>query len=246
MIPKIIHYCWLSDDPIPDNYQKCRNTWNEKAQGYEFILWDTHRFDVNTLMWTKQAFEQKRYAFVADYIRFYAVYHYGGIYLDMDIEAVKSFDPLLNQDLMLAYESHVNNNLEAGCFGAEKHNPFIQSCMSYYEGRDFKPVLAPLVMRRAMDAMKIKPAIYSRDYFTAKNIMTGVVERTENTFAIHHFASGYVPKTHKMYRAVKQKIRKEFGEKSITTKIITTLISIIFFPIVRLSGLIFNIRVKNK
>jgi hypothetical protein len=245
MIPKIIHYCWLSNDSIPENYQKCRDTWNEKLHGYEFILWDTARFDINSLAWTKQAFEQKRYAFAADYIRFYAVYHHGGIYLDMDIEVVKSFDELLNQKFMLAYENHINDHLEAGCFGAEKNNPFIRECMRYYENREFSPILAPIVMRNAMNMAKPTPnKIYSYDYFTTKNMMTGLVKPTKNTFAIHHFVSDYAPKSSKLSRKVKQKIRARIGEKNVVAKVIIMLYNIMVFPVRKASNIISYI--KNK
>ena len=80
MIPKIIHYCWLSNDPIPENMQKWMSTW-KKLNGYEFILWNFDRFDINSSIWVKQAFNAKKYAFAADYIRAFALYNYGGIYM---------------------------------------------------------------------------------------------------------------------------------------------------------------------
>ena len=85
MIPKIIHWCWLSGDPYPPKIQACLDTWKKVLPDYEIILWDTNRFDVNSTPWTKQAFEVKKYPFVADYIRLYAIYNYGGIYLDSDV-----------------------------------------------------------------------------------------------------------------------------------------------------------------
>ena len=104
MIPKIIHYCWLSGEPIPWQLQICMASWKKYLPEYEFMMWDTQRFDINSLLWTKQAFEAKKYAFAADYIRLYAVYTYGGIYLDMDVEVRHPFDFLLDEDCMLGYE----------------------------------------------------------------------------------------------------------------------------------------------
>jgi mannosyltransferase OCH1-like enzyme len=89
-------------------------TWKQKLTGYEFMLWDTKRFDIESVLWVKQAFETGLYACAADYIRLYAVHNYGGIYLDMDMEAVKPFDELLNTDTMLARENHKNEYIEAG------------------------------------------------------------------------------------------------------------------------------------
>ena len=66
-------------------------SWKEMLPEYKFVLWDTQRFDVNSTPWVSEAFNVRKYAFAADYIRLYAVYHYGGIYLDMDVEVVKPF-----------------------------------------------------------------------------------------------------------------------------------------------------------
>jgi mannosyltransferase OCH1-like enzyme len=101
------------------------DTWQEKLPDYEIILWDTKRFDINNVLWVKQAFEVQLYACAADYIRLYAIYIHGGIYLDMEV--VKSFDPLLDTDILLAYENHISENIEACCFGAEPAHPYIKN-----------------------------------------------------------------------------------------------------------------------
>ncbi|MFI3262672.1 MAG: hypothetical protein R3Y26_07165 [Rikenellaceae bacterium] len=68
MIPKIVHYCWLSGDPIPQTLKECMKSWKEKLPDYEFMLWDLKRFELEQSLWVKQAFEAKKYAFAADYI----------------------------------------------------------------------------------------------------------------------------------------------------------------------------------
>ena len=105
MIPKIIHYCWLSNDPIPEDLSRYMKTWKQKLPDYEFMLWDFNRFDKNNSQWVKEAFEHKKYAFAADYIRLYALYHYGGIYLDMDVEVLKTFTPFLSLRTMIGFEN---------------------------------------------------------------------------------------------------------------------------------------------
>jgi hypothetical protein len=238
MIPKTIHYCWLSGDPFPLDYERCMDSWKAKLPDYELVLWDTQRFDINGVVWAKQAFDVQLYAVAADYIRFYAVYHHGGIYLDTDMEVVKPFGELLNSDLMLAYENHVTENLEAGCFGAEKGHPYIKKCMEYFESRnlfppallskiqglpkadrhDFiSPLLSPEIMNHALDAYvtDVKPIVFPNDYFTAKNIVTGEIEATGNTRTIHHFGAQYHSAEWRRIREKRQNIREAFGEKSI-------------------------------
>lgn len=94
MIPKIIHYCWLSNDPFPEHIERCMSTWQKYCPDYKIMKWDLSQFDIESSQWVKEAFESKKYAFAADYIRLYAIYTYGGIYLDSDISLNDSLDVL--------------------------------------------------------------------------------------------------------------------------------------------------------
>jgi hypothetical protein len=241
-IPKIIHYCWLSDDPIPSSYKDCMESWKSRLSEYELLLWDTKRFDINSMVWTKQAFEAQMYACACDYIRLYAVYNHGGIYMDMDMEVIKTFDNFLQNDLMLAYENHINGNIEAGCFGAAKGHPYIRKCMEYFEGRSFcnpllfsrllsmkkserhdyiNPPILPEVMKNVLRGSfsSEQYPVLGRDYFTAKNIVTGKIETTANSVTIHHFATDYHSEEWCKTRAWEQRVKLMLGEKSILSKI---------------------------
>ena len=122
MIPKVIHYCWLSGDPIPEKLQRCMDSWKKFLPDYEFVLWDLERFDIKTSQWVKEAFEARKYAFAADYIRLYAVYNYGGIYMDMDVEVVRPFDDLLASPYILGLESEKGG----WCIWSRKIQPFFE------------------------------------------------------------------------------------------------------------------------
>lgn len=241
MIPKIVHYCWLSGDPIPKNLQKCMKSWEEKLPGWEFRLWDKARFDINSVDWVYQAFEAKKYAFAADYIRQYAVYTYGGFYMDMDIEVVKNLDHLLERRYVIGAET--DYGIEAGVFGAEKGSPIIKACLDWYEGRAFvnddgslNMRGCPLVMMEAISnqfEVRISPdylddehlvCLLPRDFLTAKSSETGVVTKTENTITVHHFAGSWLKTSRwgKMKRALKKYAGIVFGERfiQIVTKIV--------------------------
>jgi mannosyltransferase OCH1-like enzyme len=90
MIPKIIHYCWLSGDPFPDLIAKCIATWKIKLPTYDYILWDTTKLPIDNDDWIKQEFVKRKYAFCTNYIRLHAFSKYGNIYLDKIIEILKS------------------------------------------------------------------------------------------------------------------------------------------------------------
>ena len=151
MIPKIIHLCWLSGDSYPPKIAKCLKSWEKYLPDYKIILWDTKRFDLNSSLWVKQAFEKKKYAFAADYIRFYALYHMGGIYLDSDVEVLKDFDDLLDLPYFVGAEKA--QTPEAAIIGAEKGCDWIKQCLDYYQDRSFVKEDGTLDIRKLPEIM---------------------------------------------------------------------------------------------
>lgn len=216
MIPKIIHYCWLSNDPVPQDLLDYMKTWKEKLIDYEFILWNFDRFDKSSSKWVAEAFDNKKYAFAADYIRLYALYNYGGIYMDMDIEVIKSFDPLLNSQLMLAYEDPEKSGIEAGCMGAEKGNSVIKECLDYYENRSFikeDGTFDTLVLPKIMYSYVSRHpelTIYEKDFFTAKSLKNGEIQKTKQTYTVHHFAGSWCTPAYKQMMKEKQEIARKY------------------------------------
>lgn len=136
MIPKKIHFCWLSGDEYPTLIQHCIDTWHKVLPDYEIVLWDTNRFDINSIPWVKEAYEAKKYAFAADYIRLYAIYTEGGIYLDSDVEMLKSFNDLLTTKSFIGFEA-ATNKIEAAIFGGELGCKWCKNAMEFYHDRHF-------------------------------------------------------------------------------------------------------------
>ncbi len=219
MIPKIIHYCWLSDDAYPKDLVRCMNTWKEKLPDYEFKLWNFNNFDKSSSKWVSQAFDNKKYAFAADFIRLYAIYNYGGIYMDMDIEVLKSFNDLLDSSLLLAYENDEKNGIEAGCFGAEKNNPIIKECLNHYDNRSFIKedgsfdilTLPKIMIQTTNKYPDLK--IYDRYTFTCKSYQDGKITTKEKSYAIHNFAGSWTSKYQQKYDKIRQKCISVFGKK---------------------------------
>ena len=149
-IPKIIHCCWLSGDPVPEVYQQCVDSWKRHMPDYEIMLWDKKRSPVDEVRFVKQACEAKKWSYAADYIRLYALYHHGGIYLDMDVLVYKSFDPFLVHsafssiefDPRLFYSSLRKKEvfgvaIEAAVIGAQKGHAWILDIMEFYHDKEF-------------------------------------------------------------------------------------------------------------
>lgn len=144
MIPKIIHYIWLGGSPIPPSIQECIDSWKRHMPEYQYILWDDSRIQKFDSTFIKEAIQEKKWAFASDVIRLFALYEYGGIYLDTDVMVYQSFDPLLKDKAFIGRENSMHiigkstiNYLTTCCFGAEKGNPFISRCLHYYDNRHF-------------------------------------------------------------------------------------------------------------
>lgn len=145
MIPQIIHYTWFSGDPFPDNIQNCINSWKIHLPNYEFKLWDMETIRNINVPFLKEAIQAKKWAYAADFVRSYAVFHYGGIYLDTDVMLYQSLDKFLNNRAFIGKESSIHfvgrissQYLSSHCFGAEKGHPFIKACLGYYLDRHFE------------------------------------------------------------------------------------------------------------
>lgn len=144
MIPRKIHYTWFSNDPFPAIVQQCIQSWHQYMPDYEFILWDSKRIEQIDSLWLKQCLKKRKWAFAADYVRLYAVYTEGGIYLDTDCMVYQSFDSLLTNVSFIGKERsvHVEGRrtemyLTSHCFGAEKGDWFVGRVLSYYNNRPF-------------------------------------------------------------------------------------------------------------
>ena len=142
MIPKLIHYSWFSGEPFPAHIKALMATWKKFIPDYEFMLWDAKKLAEVNCVFANEAVSVRKWAFAADFIRVYAVYTYGGIWLDTDIEMFKSFDPFLDNRMFIGGEANFHEMpkkryLTSHCFGAEKGHPFLELCYNYYIERHF-------------------------------------------------------------------------------------------------------------
>ncbi|MBP3463612.1 MAG: hypothetical protein J6K45_03935 [Clostridia bacterium] len=109
-IPKKIHYCWFGNGDKPELVEKCIKSWKKYCPDYEIIEWNESNYDVTMCDYSKEAYENKKWAFVTDYARLWIIYNHGGIYLDTDVEIIKNIDFILETDSFLASEDNVHIN----------------------------------------------------------------------------------------------------------------------------------------
>ena len=106
MIPKTIHYCWFSNEPLPKDAVRCIDSWKKLMPEFQIRKWTLDDFDVNEVAFTKEALIQRKWAYLTDYVRHYALYHFGGVYMDSDVMVFKNFDSLLTADFVSSVECH--------------------------------------------------------------------------------------------------------------------------------------------
>ena len=230
MIPKKIHYCWFGKNPLPEIAKKCIATWKKFCPDYEIIEWNEKNFDINSNAYVREAYENKKWAFVSDYVRLYALYNYGGIYMDTDVQVLKPLDFFLNEQAFSGFEAY--DRVPTGIMGAEKNHPFFRMLLDYYTDRRFVlndgkfdyttnvEVITRYCTERGLLLNNTKQAVegftlYPFDYFCPKDYDTKEIRLTENSYTIHHFDGSWMPKSQK----IKEKIQKLIGKK-MTNKVV--------------------------
>ncbi len=221
MIPKIIHYCWFGGNPLNDKAQKCLDSWKKFFPNYEIIEWNEKNFNINITQFTKDAYDDKNYAFVSDYVRFWAIFHYGGLYFDTDVEIIKPMDDIIRRGAFMSCEIFPikigdDSNPDLGPWvnpgqgiGAPAYHPIYKELLDIYKSIPYKyPEGSPkrqvtivthtteLLFRHGMQnkdgIQKVAGIyIYPKDYANPLDDFTGKLNISDNTRSIHWYAKSW-------------------------------------------------------
>lgn len=137
MIPKIIHYCWFGRGEMPQLAKDCIASWHKYMPDWEYVLWNEDNFDVNSVPYTKEAYEAKKYAFVSDYVRLWALERVGGVYLDADVEVFKAFDDLLDNRAFAGFEGSKYLPVGTCVMATEANGEWVSEMLKAYLERHF-------------------------------------------------------------------------------------------------------------
>ena len=209
MIPKIIHYCWFGYNPLPELAKKCIASWEKFCPDYEILRWDESNFDLSACpLYVRQAYETKKWSFVTDYVRLKVVHDHGGIYMDTDVELVRSLDKLLEYSAYFGFEDSTYVNTGLG-FGAEKGQPLLKELMEDYDGvpfvredgsfdltpcpkRNTKVLLRyGLVSNGCKQVLEGNIFILPVEYLCPLDFATGWMHKTRRTVSIHWFSASW-------------------------------------------------------
>jgi mannosyltransferase OCH1-like enzyme len=224
-IPKIIHYCWFGRNELPELAIKCINSWKTHLPEYKLVLWNEENFDWQINDYVKEAYEQGKFAFVSDYVRLHALYHFGGVYMDTDVEVISPIDKFLLHRAFAGAESETQCG--TGLMAAEQKHPWVKLLLNEYNMKSFimkngkmdTTANTALITKKTIEHYNWNPNIqyqklsddlhiYPIDFFCAKDWRTGKVNITNQTFAIHHFSGSWFTKDEKKRLKRKRKIIK--------------------------------------
>lgn len=233
MIPHIIHYCWFGGNPLPELAKKCIASWKKFFPGYEIKEWNEQNYDVRKILYTAQAYDAKKYAFVSDFARFDILYQFGGIYFDTDVEVIKSLDDIIARGAFAGVErTGFAGSLNAGLgiaspAASEIYKEILDSYrQSSFLRKDGSMDLTTVVDRVSSifkkhglkDSNEIQTVagvtVYPADYFCPINPATGELKITENTRTIHHYAATWTIPLRKKYMKMRSALAKKIGIKA--------------------------------
>lgn len=236
MIPKIIHYCWFGGNPKSESVKKYIESWRKYCPDYEIKEWNESNFNINENDYCREAYEAKKWAFVTDYVRLKALYEEGGFYMDTDVEVVKSLDPLRVYDAVSGYESPTH--IATGTMGACRDNEWIGMLLHDYDHRHFLRkdgtcdtitnvvVITDLTVKKYGLHLHGQKLVFGHnmvllpfDYLCAKDLDTGEICKTSNTYTIHHFAASWLPEDERNYSRLYKKYDFEFRRNGMNPKL---------------------------
>lgn len=221
MIPKKIHYCWFGGKEKPKSVLEYIETWKKFLPDYEIKEWNEGNFDVNRLAYTKEAYYAKKYAFVSDVARLYALVNEGGIYFDTDIRVLKPFpESLLSNRAFTSFEHDVY--VATGVLAAEPNNPiFVSFLRSYTEKHFFQNLTFDqtpnvILFTSFLESKGLRLnnceqtleniTIYPQEYFCANDSKTGIRYNNQETYTIHEFTGTWCAKKNTFFKRLRNRI----------------------------------------
>ncbi|WP_373605231.1 MULTISPECIES: glycosyltransferase family 32 protein [Bacillus] len=207
-IPRIVHYCWFGGKEKPEIVKRCIDSWNKFLSEYEIREWNEDNFDIDCNPYVREAYESKKFAFVSDYVRVHALYNFGGIYLDTDVEVFKPFDDLLYHNSFWGFEQE--NYIATSTMGAVKGNDLIKTFLDSYEKKSFMKedgsyddltnvaiiteILKDIGLKINGEYQEIEGigAFYPQTYFSPYDYINCRKFITKNTYAMHHFYKSWL------------------------------------------------------
>ena len=231
MIPKVIHYCWFGGNALPKLAQVCIASWKKHLPEYDIKEWNEANFPFQNYIFAKEALANRKFAHVSDVCRLHALKEEGGIYMDTDVEVLKSLDSFLHHTAFSGFEN--DDFVPTGIMASVKEGIWVKELLEYYHEKSFVNVDGSLEttsntfiitemmkkkgfkMNNRFQEIKDYVAFYPNEYFCPKSYKTGSIDLTENSYCIHHFAKSWIPFKDKWRNIIKMKMMNFFGYQNV-------------------------------
>ena len=223
MIPKVIHYCWFGKNKKPKSVIKCIKSWKRYCPDFEIIEWNEDNSDFLSCLYAKQAFENKKWAFVADYVRLKALFENGGLYFDTDYELIRPIDIFYNNSFFIGFETV--DRIAAGIMGCDKGFPFLKEWLNDYLKREFVKkdgsfdlttnvsIFTKMLAQKGFELNNKLQVIngifvYPSHYFYPLNYQTNKIFITKETYGIHHYDGSWMTGKDKFLKTIGPRLTK--------------------------------------
>lgn len=216
MIPKIVHYCWFGNKKKPLKVKKNIDNWKKNNPDFKLVEWNEKNFDISkSCDFVKDAYSSQKWAFVSDYVRLYAIYNFGGVYLDTDVKLLKPLESVIDEFSggYMGFEDA--NKIASGLgFGAPKNNPIIKRMMDYYLDMEFDkdkpekqscPIINSKIINDIGGRLNNKKqyidefCLLPTEYLCPFDIYSGQYNVTENTISIHMYDASWMRNDKKLW-----------------------------------------------
>ncbi len=227
-IPKILHICWFGGKPLPKETLNYMESWKKNCPDFEIKMWNESNFDIHCCRYVEEAYTAKKWAFVADYARFYAMCHDGGVYVETDTEIIRPIDELLHYNAFFGFGTQT---MTLPLCGSVKGSPVAHAMLDYYSDKTFGTdgkydtttvnqilfsILTSqfgLVHNNEFQIIGDNIAVYPKEYFFSTDWQTGQIKRNPKLFVIHYADSSWVDESARKQVMRKRKMIKLFGER---------------------------------
>lgn len=192
---------------MPELALRCIDSWHKFMPDWEYKLWNEDNFDIECNDYVREAYESKKYAFVTDYVRLFALYTEGGVYMDTDVEVLKPYDDLLSLSGFTGYEGSKYLPPVTGTMASEAGGEWVKEQLDAYQGIHFVKEDGSLdtttnttriaeIMRKGGFIQDGEKQVYKDmhifpvDFFCPRQT-TGEYLLTKNTYCNHHFGGSW-------------------------------------------------------
>lgn len=226
VIPKIIHYCWFGRTAKPKELVKCISSWKKFCPDYEIIEWNEDNFDVFRNEYTSWCYDNKKWAFLSDFVRLVVVAEHGGVYFDTDVELVSCIDGLMQYEAFYCFEnaSYVATGLG---FGAIAGHQTLLAMIEQYHGLEKKQdgsfglVKCPMLNTNALipyglvlngtKQMVSGAVVLPSEYMNPFDPATGILSKTENTVSVHWYSAAWLSPIKRLRVKLMRPLHRIFG-----------------------------------